>query len=75
MAVQEFDARVKHKRDTDTAWEAENPILLDGEIIIVDTADGETRRKIGDGVTPYSMLPFEKIGSTVKLVRWTTSDM
>lgn len=31
----------------------------DGEIIIVDTASGSVRRKIGDGTKTYSQLPFD----------------
>lgn len=59
MASNEFRARIEHKRDTSTAWEANNPILLNGEIIIVDTESGEVKKKIGDGVSTYSELPFE----------------
>lgn len=59
MAVKEFDARIGNKRDTDENWETYNPVLLDGEIIIVDTANGEVRKKVGDGVKKYTELPFD----------------
>ena len=58
-----FSTRIKSKRDTSANWESANPVLLNGEKIIVDTAAGEVREKIGDGVKTYSQLPFtdEKI--------------
>lgn len=55
----EFNTRIKHKRDTSANWTASDPVLLDGEIIIVDTASGGVRRKIGDGTKTYSQLPFD----------------
>ena len=33
----EYNARIRQKRDTSANWTAKDPILLDGEIIIVDT--------------------------------------
>ena len=58
-----FSTRIKSKRDTSANWESANPVLLNGEKIIVDTSAGEVREKIGDGVKTYSQLPFtdEKI--------------
>lgn len=58
MAVKQFNARITMKRDTASNWEQNNPVLLDGEIIIVDTASGEVRFKIGDGTKLYKQLPF-----------------
>ena len=55
----EFHARFRHKRDTSANWTAANPVLLDGEVIIVDTDAGEARRKTGDGVKTYTQLPFD----------------
>ena len=46
------------KRDTASNWEQNNPVLLNGEIIIVDTASGEVRFKVGDGTKLYKQLPF-----------------
>lgn len=45
MAAKEFDARVKFKRDTSANWTANNPVLLNGEMIIVDTASGEKEQR------------------------------
>ena len=54
-----LNARIKNKRDTSANWTAQDPVLLNGEIIVVDTASGETRFKIGDGTKRYSQLPFQ----------------
>ena len=54
----EFNTRIKFKRDTSSNWTSENPILLNGEIILVDTDSGELRAKVGDGVKSYTQLPF-----------------
>lgn len=59
MANKTFNTRIKHKRDTSANWTAQDPVLLNGELIIVDTASGETRFKIGDGTKRYSQLPFQ----------------
>ena len=34
----EFNTRIRLKRDTSANWTNSNPVILDGEIIIVDTA-------------------------------------
>ena len=54
-----LNARIKNKRDTSANWTAQDPVLLNGEIIVVDTASGEMRFKIGDGTKRYSQLPFQ----------------
>lgn len=58
MAITEYLSRVKFKRDTSSNWTQQNPILLNGEIILVDTDSGELRAKIGDGEKRYTQLPF-----------------
>ena len=58
MPNKEILARVKQKRDTSANWEARNPVILNGEIILVDTNAGELRAKIGDGTKTYTQLPF-----------------
>lgn len=52
-----INSRVKHKKDTQSNWQAKNPVLLNGEIVLVECTDG-IRMKIGDGATNYSSLPF-----------------
>lgn len=54
-----FNARIRNKRDTASNWETNNPVLLNGELIIVDTNAGDVRFKIGDGVKTYTQLPFQ----------------
>lgn len=59
MASKELKTRIKWRRDTSANWTSNNPVLLDGEIIIVNTDAGETRFKIGDGIKTYTQLPFQ----------------
>ena len=59
MANKIFNTRVKNKRDTEANWKIKNPVLLDGEIIIVTTTSGDTRFKVGDGKKTYNQLPFQ----------------
>lgn len=54
-----LNTRVQSKRDTSANWTQNNPILLDGEVIIVDTNTGDVRFKIGNGVSAYTQLPFQ----------------
>ena len=58
MATKTYNAPVQNKRDTTVHWPKNAPVLLDGEIVIVDTAAGEIRYKVGDGTKKYSQLPF-----------------
>lgn len=66
MANKTFNTRVKNKRDTATNWEAVATTFqpLDGELIIVDTAAGKTRFKVGRYDTAkgrllyYNEIPF-----------------
>lgn len=58
-----LNTRIKQKRDTSANWELKNPVLLNGEIIIVDTASGEMRTKTGDGEKTYTQLPFDDEGT------------
>ena len=59
MATKTLNARLPHSRDTSANWTKYDPVLLDGEIIIVDTDAGEVRYKVGDGTKKYSQLPFD----------------
>lgn len=58
MSGKTYDARIKHKRDTSANWTNANPVLLSGEIVVVDTENG-VRTKTGDGSKKYSQLPFD----------------
>lgn len=56
-----YNTRIKLKRDTEANWTSKNPVLLDGEMVIVKTTDGKTRKKIGDGTKKFSELPYDEI--------------
>ena len=58
MANGQIYSRIKFKRDTSANWTSADPVILNGEIILVDTQEGELRAKIGDGVKTYTQLPF-----------------
>ena len=55
----EFNTRIRHRRDTEANWISADPILLDGEIAVVDTNIGDVRFKLGDGTKTYTQLPFQ----------------
>ena len=67
MSSKQFNGRIRNKRDTSSNWTTNNPVLLDGEIILVDTADGTLRFKVGDGVKTFTQLPFtdQELGLSV----------
>ena len=58
---------IQLRRDSAANWEAKNPVLLDGEEILVYTSTGDVRRKVGDGIAHYQELPFddERINSAL----------
>lgn len=53
-----IQATVKNRTDTAANWTQKNPVLAEGEIIVVQTNAGETRLKIGDGVKTFTQLPY-----------------
>lgn len=53
-----IQATIKNRTDTATNWTQKNPVLAEGEIIVVQTSAGETRLKIGDGVKTFTQLPY-----------------
>ena len=57
-----LNARIKHKRDTEENWNSADPVLLNGEVIIVDTKNGDKQTKTGDGQNRYSEFPIDKSG-------------
>lgn len=71
MANKIFNTRVKNKRDTEANWTSKNPVLLNGEIAIVDTTSGETRFKVGDGTKRYSQLSFQDAATLANYVKTT----
>ena len=53
-----INTRIKLKRDTESQWDAQNPTILNGEVVLVDSADGRLRAKIGGENTTYKELEF-----------------
>lgn len=64
----ELNARIMNKRDTESEWESYDPLLLNGELAIVDKTDGTIGAKIGNGVLSYNNLPFAFEGLNTKYV-------
>ena len=58
MAQKIMDVRIQLRRDTAANWEAKDEVLLDGEKVVVTTAAGQTRFKVGDGVKTFKQLPY-----------------
>lgn len=56
--MSQIDARIRQKRDTAANWTNNNPVLLNGELIVVETSTGAIRLKVGDGVKTFNQLPF-----------------
>lgn len=54
-----YNTRIKLKRDTEANWLSADPVLLDGEVAVVYTANGGTRKKTGDGTKKFSELPYD----------------
>lgn len=59
MPTTTLDARIKFKKDTAANWTSKNPVLLDGERILVVTSAGEIRTKTGDGTKKFTALPYD----------------
>ncbi len=58
MAQKTYDGRVMHKRDASANWTSNDPVLLNGEIIIVDTQSGRDtaqNRRWNEEVYPDSV--------------------
>lgn len=56
----EINTRIALKRDTEANWTSNNPIPLNGEVILVDVED-KVRFKVGDGEKTYNQLPFSDL--------------
>lgn len=63
MAKKIISARMQQRHDTRAAWEAANPVLLDGELGIV--TDDQGLYKMGDGVTPWNGLPYRGFDGSI----------
>lgn len=63
MATKIVQITYQLKRGPQSVIEAKNPILAEGEPIVIFCEDGSTKLKIGDGQTPY--LELDYIGGTI----------
>ena len=51
-------ARIAYRRDTTENWEKNNPRLLNGELGIEYTLDGDIRMKVGNGKNRWNNLKY-----------------
>lgn len=58
MSNKMLNARIMNKRDSEENWSANNPVLLNGEVIIIDIGNNQCRMKVGNGASTYNELPF-----------------
>ncbi len=56
--------KIQHLRGSETDYQEHDLIVPDGELALLKRNDGTTAVKIGDGVRPFSALPF--LGRTVR---------
>ena len=67
MASNMLKTKIQLRHDTAANWEAQNPVLLAGEVGVIIGAAGEKARfKIGDGVTAWNDLEFSDGSLTVQ---------
>lgn len=55
--MNQFNARIKMKRDSEENWNQNNPILLNGEIALVEKQEG-IELKIGDGEKQFKEVSY-----------------
>lgn len=58
MDIKELKIRMRHRHDNEINWIANDPVLLDGELVFVRMGDNRIRQKLGDGTSRYSELQF-----------------
>lgn len=67
-----FNTRIQCKKDSESEWEDNNPVLLDGEIAVVVSNDGKIKFKVGDGMNHYSVLNFASEATSITWRNWTS---
>lgn len=67
-------AQIKQRSDTATNWTTTDPVIGDGEIIIVETSAGEKRFKVGDGEKTFTQLPYADENILSKIKNYTAGD-
>lgn len=74
MANKTLLAQIKQRSDTAANWTAKNPVISDGELIIVITNAGEKRFKVGDGEKTFTQLPYADENILSKIKTYTAGD-
>lgn len=74
MANKTLLAQIKQRSDTAANWTAKNPVIGDGELIIVTTNAGEKRFKVGDGEKTFTQLPYADENILSKIKTYTAGD-
>ena len=74
MANKTLLAQIKQRSDTAANWTVKNPIISDGELIIVTTNAGEKRFKVGDGEKTFTQLPYADENILSKIKTYTAGD-
>lgn len=74
MATKELLAQLKLRKDTAASWTEKNPILGNGEMIIVETSSGEQRFKVGDGEKTFTQLPYTDEALLSKIKTYSAGD-
>lgn len=57
MSTTTLNTKFQLRRDFESTWTTTNPVLADGEPVL-SKVEGVYKLKIGDGVTPFSNLPY-----------------
>lgn len=74
MATKELLAQLKLRKDTAANWTEKNPIIGNGEMIIVETSSGEQRFKLGDGEKTFTQLPYTDENLLSKIKTYSAGD-
>lgn len=56
-----YNQRLLQRRDSLTNWINNNPVLLDGELGLIDVNGNYTQMVIGDGTRSFNNLPKIKL--------------
>lgn len=74
MANKTLLAQIKQRSDTAANWTAKDPVIGNGELIIVETSAGEKRFKVGDGEKTFTQLPYADENILSKIKNYTAGD-
>ena len=79
MASNILKTRIQNKADDLSTWLSSDAVLLDGEIAVVRlSGDSDIRLKVGNGVDPFSQLPYvdqSEIDSLLDLAQTISSGL